>query len=590
MSTSSITSAIKKLSALLTRGEKKQCLGMVLFALCTSILEVITALCIVVFAQVLTQPQANQRYLVHLHKYGLLLNTSPSRFVFYVALVIGAIYLIKNSLMAFETFHQNFSIQEMGYHFKNRLLYRYAEADYGFYLTRNSSQGIQVMQGDAEQIFSDGVVALANIFSESVVFLFLIAMIISMNPSLALTIFSIITVLAIVIAKWLLPLFYSFGQKMRQASLYTHHHLIQFFHAFKEIVLLGKRDAFIKVYKLHSHKKSQVQALQSAVNTLPRLVIETIFIGIFVVTIAFLCLEHQNSLQMTGILGAYLYAGFRLMPGLNRIINQLNTFKSSIPAIERVSVEYNMIADKEYYHQVPELKFELSICFNDVSFSYLNTKKDALSHVSFEIKKGDNIGIVGETGSGKSTLVDILLGLLRPYKGSVLVDGQYPVNSYEWHQKVGYVPQSIYLTDDTIAANIAFGEEVIDENRLNTAIDSAQLRQLIDHLPDGIKTLVGERGVRLSGGERQRIAIARALYREPEVLIFDEATSALDNETEARLMETIHLVSQNRTVIMIAHRLTTLKDCDRILRMDKGVLSQTTYDEHLQRGSINHAT
>ena len=142
------------------------------------------------------------------------------------------------------------------------------------------------------------------------------------------------------------------------------------------------------------------------------------------------------------------------------------------------------------------------------------------------------------------------------------------------------MPQSIYLTDDTIAANIAFGEDIIDEHRLNTAISSAQLRQLIDHLPNGVQTLVGERGVRLSGGERQRIAIARALYREPEVLIFDEATSALDNETEARLMETIHLVSQNRTVIMIAHRLTTLKDCDRILRMNKGVLSQTTYSEH----------
>ena len=510
MSTSSITSAVKKLSALLTRGEKKQCIGLVLFALCTSILEVITALCIVVFAQVLTQPQANQRYLMHLHKYGLLLNTSPSRFVFYVALSIGAIYLIKNSLMAFETFHQNFTIQEMGYHFKNRLLHRYMDVDYGFYLTRNSSLGMQVVQADAEQMFSDGVVALASIFSESIVFLFLVAMIVCLNPSLALTIFGIVAVLGVAVIKWLLPQFYRFGQKLREARVSAYHHLAQFFSAFKEIVLLGKRDAFINAYKVHSHKKSQVQAVQAAVNTLPRLVIETVFIGIFVVTIAFLCLQHQNSLQMTGILGAYLYAGFRLMPGLNRIIGQLNNFKATIPCIERVSAEYNISADKEHYREVPDLQFTQTIKFNDVNFCYLNTQKNALSHVSFEIHKGENIGIVGETGSGKSTLVDVLLGLLRPSQGSVLVDGQYPVNSYEWHRKVGYVPQSIYLTDDTFAANIAFGEDIIDEHRLNTAISSAHLRQLIDHLPNGVQTLVGERGVRLSGGERQRSAIARA--------------------------------------------------------------------------------
>ena len=160
------------------------------------------------------------------------------------------------------------------------------------------------------------------------------------------------------------------------------------------------------------------------------------------------------------------------------------------------------------------------------------------------------------------------------------------MNSYEWHQKIGYVPQSIYLTDDTIAANIAFGEDSIDNVRLQAAIDSSQLRSLIDQLPLGVETAVGERGVRLSGGERQRIAIARALYRNPEVLIFDEATSALDNDTEMRLMETINLVSQNRTVIMIAHRLTTLKDCHRILVMSHGVMCETTYQEHLKKDEI----
>ena len=192
-----------------------------------------------------------------------------------------------------------------------------------------------------------------------------------------------------------------------------------------------------------------------------------------------------------------------------------------------------------------------------------------------EIKKGECVGFVGETGSGKSTLIDIILGLLKPTAGSILIDNLYPVNSYQWHQKIGYVPQATYLIDDTIEANIAFGEKIekIDHAHLLKVIEDAQLSSFISQLPSGVKTIVGERGIKLSGGERQRISIARALYRNPEVLIFDEATSALDNDTERRLMETIYSVSKNRTVIMIAHRLSTLNRCDRIINISHGQIS-----------------
>jgi ATP-binding cassette subfamily C protein len=277
------------------------------------------------------------------------------------------------------------------------------------------------------------------------------------------------------------------------------------------------------------------------------------------------------------------------MPGLNRVINLLNAFKAAIPSIERVYKEYTTVSAKESYVDVPEFVFEGCIELKDISFCYPNVKKNALQNISFQIKKGECIGVVGETGSGKSTLIDVLLGLLKPQKGTVLIDGKYPVGSYQWHQKIGYVPQSVYLTDDTIESNIAFGEKEIDALRLNTAIDAAQLRKFIDQLPDAAKTFVGERGIRLSGGERQRISIARALYRNPEVLIFDEATSALDNETEARLMETINAVSQSRTVIMIAHRLTTLKDCDRIVMMDSGQANQITDNKNINGTVKNNA-
>lgn len=576
-STPSIFSAIQKLRELLTREEKIKWLGIVGFALVVSILEVITASVIVVFAQVLNEPSVGQKYF---QKIGIAENLSPGKTVFYVAIAVGVIYLVKNLIAALEVFFQNFSIQKMCYEFKNKLLHRYAGADYGFYLTRNSSFGLQVVGGDAEQAFSSGMVSFASVLSEGVIFICLVSMIVYMNPTLALIVFAIGAALSLLISKFLLPQFYQWGQKLQHAGLHASQNLMQFFHAFKEIVLLGKKESFVNAYQVHSKKQSRVRAIQTATNALPRMGIEVLFVGLFVLTISYLCMGHESPMQMIGILSGYLYVGFRLMPGLNRIINQLNTFKSVIPSIDRVHQEYTTVASNKHYLDIPDFKFDKSITFKNVDFKYLNTDKNALSGVNLTIRKGECIGVVGETGSGKSTLIDLILGLLRPTACEILVDDKYPVNSLQWHQKIGYVPQAVYLVDNTIEANIAFGEKEVNEDKLNEAINAAQLRKLIDSLPQASKTIVGERGIRLSGGERQRIAIARALYRNPEVLIFDEATSALDNETEERLMETINAVSEDRTVIMIAHRLTTLKDCDRIIQMDKGFLkSISNYED-----------
>lgn len=566
MNASSLTSALQKIRELLTREDKFTIIGIAGFALLTSLFEVVTASVIVIFAQVLNQPELGQTYL---SKIGYTEALSPGRTVFYLAFIVGGFYIIKNIVAAGELFFQNIALQKMNYRFKQRMLQRYAQADYGFYLTRNSHQGYNVISSDINMMFSSGMVALAIILSESTVLIFMVGLMIMMNPSLFIIIGGLVLAVG-GLMKWLMPFFYQFGQRLQHSNLMAGQHLLQFFHAYKEVVLLGKRDYFINSFAKFSRIMARTTALQTAMSQMPRFFIETLFVGIFVLTIAVLCLENETPSAMLGLLGGYLYAGFRLMPGLNRMVQQLNIIKTMVPYIERIYEEYNHDASKENYVNAPQLTFTESLQFKGVSFKYLNTKNDALSNVDLTIQKGECLGIVGETGSGKSTLVDIILGLLKPYKGSVLIDDKFPVNSTQWHGKIGYVPQSIYLIDDTVAANIAFGEEEIDEQRLNRAIDSAQLRKFINHLPDGPQTVVGERGVRLSGGERQRIAIARALYRNPEVLIFDEATSALDNETEAKLMETIHTVSQDRTVIMIAHRLSTLDRCNRVIKVEGG--------------------
>lgn len=567
----SLFSAIKKLASMLSRQEKFTWSAIGVFALVVSFLELFTAAIIVVFAQVLNHPEIGKTYLSRL---GLDQTPSDNRIVFYFALFVGAVYLVKNFVAAAEVFFQNFSIQRMNYHFKNNLLHRYAEIDYNFYLTRNSSLGLQVVSGDVEQMFSVAMVSIAGIFSEGLIFFCLLAMVIYMNPSLAVLILALGVSMSWIIMKFLLPLFYRWGQKLQFASLSCTKYLMQFFHAFKEIILLGKKDAFVDAYKFHAYKKSRAQALQTTTNALPRIVLEMLFVGLFVFSIAFLCLKKSDSTQMIGILGGYLYVGFRLMPGLNRMINQMNTLKMVIPSVERVHSEFNTICKARGYVHVPQFQFEKNICINHMFFRYLGAQQDALRDLSLEIRKQECIGIAGETGSGKSTLVDIILGLLQPTQGTILIDGKFPTNAYEWHQKIGYVPQNVYLIDDSIAANIAFGENKIDVDRLQKTIEAAQLKNFIAQLPNGLQTIVGERGMRLSGGERQRIAIARALYRDPEVLIFDEATSALDMETEARLMETIHAVSKGCTVIMIAHRLSTLKECQRIVLMEEGRISR----------------
>jgi ATP-binding cassette subfamily C protein len=510
--------------------------------------------------------------------------------ILYAVIAVGVIYFIKNLFSVVEIFCQQSTIQRMNYRFKKKLLWRYAQIDYNYYLTRNASEGVAVVASDAELTFTNGLGSLSIIFTESIIFLSLVSVIIYIEPKLALYLFALGAIVGWVVVKKLFPLFYSWGKDIQEYTLHSNKNILQFFHAFKEIILLGKKESFINVFHFYSRKKSKIQVVQNVTNNLPRIVTEFLFVFLLVFIVSYFSIKADRVEKMIGLLGGYLYVGFRLMPGLNRIIMQLNVFKSIIPCIERVYTEYNTIMHEQRYSPCPQFQFNHLISLKDISFRYLNTKRYALSHCSLDIKKGECIGVMGETGSGKSTLIDVILGLLKPETGSVLIDEKYPAQSQEWHSRIGYVQQSIYLTDDTIKANIAFGEleNDIDLKRLAVAIDGAQLQKFIQQLPEGIETLVGERGVRLSGGERQRIAVARALYRNPEVFIFDEATSALDNETEKRLMETVdNLRGGSRTIIIIAHRLSTLKNCDRIVEMRDGQIKQIIkYNELIQDKSI----
>jgi ABC-type multidrug transport system fused ATPase/permease subunit len=272
-------------------------------------------------------------------------------------------------------------------------------------------------------------------------------------------------------------------------------------------------------------------------------------------------------------LALFSVAAFRLMPSVNRVLGAVQTLRYSLASINALYEEFKLADPGPAVHNIDGTAFQHDICLIGINYTYPNSVAPVLNGLSITIQKGESVGFIGPSGSGKSTLVDVILGLLPPSTGQVAVDGQdIQQNLRHWQNQIGYVPQSIYLTDDTLRRNVAFGvpNEQIDDVAIQSAIQAAQLDGFVANLPDGLETLVGERGIRLSGGQRQRIGIARALYHDPAVLVLDEATSSLDTATESDVMQAITTLQGTKTIIMVAHRLSTVKQCDRLYQLGQG--------------------
>jgi ATP-binding cassette subfamily C protein len=583
MSIHSSVTAFKKLVSFLTVRGRRRLLIISVGLFVVSFLEMMTAFIIALFAEALIYPQKAYHYLQKLH---ILSAYNKEHVVLCFAAITAGIYFFKLIIGTFSTLFSNRCIQSEAHTFKLKFLNLYSKMPYENYLGRNSADFISTMNGEADIIFSSGLYSIIQIFSELLVFLLLLIAVAFINPKFFLVLTILGGVISFVALKLVFPLSYKIGNELRTATRKCNRSALQFIHTFKDIILSTKLSYFLHEYNQNAKRKSNLDAYQLTFNSLPRLFLEAFFIVIFISVICYMTVTHHDTQKILVLLGGYLYAGFRFMPGMNRIVNFVSIFKSLIPAINHVYQEYTALGAVRHMQDSDSFSFSDSIIFMEVDFRYENTKKNVLNKVSLQIRKGECIGIVGATGSGKSTLIDLLLGLLNPTHGHISVDSIYPVNNVAWHENIGYVSQMIHLIDDTIATNITFGSNKVDDELLNKVIDEAQLTYLIRKLPDGVNTAVGDRGVRLSGGERQRIAIARALYRNPQVLIFDEATSALDNNTEEALMEVINKVSMSRTVIMVAHRLTTLKDCDRIFVMKEGRIVDEVVYEALQNQAI----
>jgi ABC-type bacteriocin/lantibiotic exporter with double-glycine peptidase domain len=392
-------------------------------------------------------------------------------------------------------------------------------------------------------------------------------------------------------------LFYRFTSKKSKDIAEEQHalspllfkNLMESVFGYVDVKMTGTEQIFFQRHRRIQTKLMRIQTLSQVLKIAPTKIIESaMFLGI-VLIIVYGVYRFDDRSSLVTLLSVFAVAAYRVLPSINRIligVVSLNSYQYTLNMIERFS-NYSEDDNNKALHK--QIQFNETIEGKEIKFSYAPGKDSVLKGVNFSIKRGEVLGIIGKSGSGKSTLMNMILGFLKPTSGSVTVDG-IPLEDEvmeAWRSKVGYVQQDVFLTDGTIRENVAFGQDasLIDDTKVRDALKRASLIEYVDQLPSGVNTMVGERGGNLSGGQRQRVGIARSLYYGAEVLCFDEATSALDNETEQEVTEAIHNLSQGSlTLIIIAHRVTTLKYCDRILEMENGFMSKSiSYDELIRK-------
>jgi ABC-type multidrug transport system fused ATPase/permease subunit len=356
--------------------------------------------------------------------------------------------------------------------------------------------------------------------------------------------------------------------------------------AAKDVILLGREANFLEQYRIHNFESARAAEFQSTLQQLPRLWLEFLSVSGLAILVISMLLQGRELETVLPTLGLFGAAAFRLIPSVNRVLGTVQALRYGLPVIDILLVDLKLVPLAAQSNKQESVSFHTILELSEINFGYPEAANLALKNVSLNIQRGESIGLIGASGAGKSTVVDILLGLLTPQSGVVSVDGEnIQTDLRRWQDQIGYVPQSIFLTDDTLRRNVAFGlsAEQIDETAVQSAISLAQLDEYVMSLPEGLDTVVGERGVKISGGQRQRIGIARALYHNPAVLVMDEATSALDTSTEDSVMEAIVALHGSKTIVVIAHRLSTVAHCDRVYRLDAGgiveVVNKFTYPE-----------
>jgi len=590
---------LKRVYALLPRRRRWQLLLVFGATLLTGLVATIGVASIMPFMAVVANPEAvtENRWLAWGYEtFGF---TSPGQFLFALGLLTLGIIAASNAISAATSWLLARFTHALNYDLSKLLLGKYLSQSYSFYLGRNTSRLAKNVLAEVNAVVNGVISPVVQLVAKSIVAIFLLALLFYVDALLAVMVALILgglygAVYLIVRGKQT-----RLGRQKVEANSERYRAANEAFGGIKDVKVLGREAHFVRAFSLPAYRYARTNASNAIVSQLPKYALETIAFGGILVIVLYLLRTYQDLGQVLPIVSLYAFAAYRLMPSFQTILSSLTKMRFNLAPLDDL---YNDLVGGRLEHQREEvlpgnphsavqrrepIVFEQNIHLDRLSFTYPETDRPALRDIDFTIPKNTTVGLVGQTGAGKTTLVDLLLGLYEPTEGTLRVDGRALSGDdlVAWRRRIGYVPQQIFLADTDVTRNIAFGipEGEIDHAAVERAARTAHIHEFIRTLRDGYSTRVGERGVRLSGGQRQRIGIARALYHNPDLLVMDEATSALDNVTEDAVMEAIRELSGRKTMVLIAHRLTTVEDCDAIFMLEAGQLVATgTYEELLR--------
>ncbi len=548
-------------------------------------LEIIGISSIPLFVLSLTENKIATNSLSFLSFDDLLLNLNIKIEIFF-GLIIFIIFLIKNIYLIFLSYYQNKLRLILRKDLKNKIFENYIYSPYHFFLNRNPASLARNVVLDCNNVI-EVILRLVLFFKEVLLLLFITLLLLIVNPISSLSILSILLISSLVFIFLTKNVMFRAGKNIHSASGSTLVYLQETFGSIKELKISNKHLFSSKRFNTAMKTEEQNRALSGFIQTLPRTFLELISITVIVILIIFLINQKGSFDLILPTLTLFVVGMARMIPAYNSITQSVSAIRNLKFSYSFISKElknfdksYKAILEQKRNNIFPSFKDRINI--NNVNFSY-QSNTAVLKDINIEIKKNTKVGIIGPSGSGKSTLLDLITGLHSPDKGAIFCDNiDINTNKPGWQKKLGYVPQTIYLLDDTIKNNIAFGveEEEINNTKVFESLEKSQLTEFIDSLPEKENTIIGNNGIRLSGGQRQRIGIARALYSNPEIIIFDEATSSLDVENEKKIMEDIDKFSKNKTIIIITHRMNSVFNCEMIYVLNNGtIVEKGKFDE-----------
>lgn len=582
---------LKKIAYLFDHKQRLQLVGLAVMILVGGILETLSISMMVPVVQAIMEPERvlNNRYVGGILEFLSIKISTGRELIMLMLGVLIVLFIVKNLYLLLQTYVQNTFVTRNRNRMISRVMREFLNRPYEEYLGADIPTVFRLTDSDIPNAFQL-ILVMIQMITEIVVAVSICIVLVIASPAMTIFCGVVFLGMTLIITKVLKPRLNAIGRKNQAIQSRIAKWRIQSIYGLKDVKVLHREEFFVRNYYESGAIGANVARNYAVMNNTPRLLIETVFI---VAVLSFIMIYMTRGGDISALfqqLMAFAVAAVRVMPATNRINTYLSEIAYSQPCLdylyenltESMKLDVNGSVtglDGVRTQTNPPLALTDKIVLDHISFTYPNTSKPIFTDAHMEVKKGQSVGIMGPSGAGKSTIVDILLGLLHVQAGTITCDGRDIFDNYaSWLGHIGYIPQSIYLIDESIRDNIAFGIDAdkIDDQRIWEVLEEAQLKEFVEELPEGLETTIGDRGVRISGGQRQRLGIARALYHNPEILVFDEATSALDGDTEQAVMEAVNSFHGKKTMVIIAHRLNTIAKCDVIYKVEDGKITKTS--------------